>query len=81
MLSFIVPDKINGSCSTYATLPFLLIFPLVRVVSLRIAARRVDFPDPTSPMITNSSSSWILMSIPESTSLLPKSIKLQFKNT
>lgn len=41
----------NGSCSTKAIDPFFINFPEQKGISPKIAAKKVDFPEPTLPVI------------------------------
>jgi hypothetical protein len=47
ILSLIEPDIMNGSCSTYATVPFIFLEPDICLVSSRIEYRKVVLPEPT----------------------------------
>ena len=53
MLSLTVPEKTQGICGTYATVPLNATVPLIVGSSPRIAINREDFPLPTGPVTAN----------------------------
>ncbi len=50
IFSIIDPEKIYGSCSTYATFPLNFSSPVDVAISPSMQLNKVDFPDPIYPI-------------------------------